>query len=83
MLRSEILFQISRINEGRCKAYFSTERSPIIGHFVKLDDFDHLISKGLIRFVSDRNEDSFSVNRSSEHTRLYMISQFTIIKSVQ
>lgn len=83
MTHSEVsnLVQFSVNTLSQVKVFLKL-RTPIIGRFVCLSDSKDLSQKGMIRFVSARNEDGFAITGKTMHTRIFVASDITDILKI-
>jgi len=83
-LSKKILVAIS--THTRCRVHFKVYSSmPKVGHFVYLSDFDELLAKGMVRFVTDSKEDKFESAKeevAANFTTIYRLDTITVIKPV-
>lgn len=64
------------------RAYFKTNRAPIYGMFVQLEDAEFLKAKGYVRFVIGGQIEFYekATHHKEKYTKLYLISNFTYYK---
>ncbi len=58
-------------------------RSPIIGKFIQADDFEHLASKKMVRFVNKSCIEYYEKTERLEYSKIYNVSDFVTIKEVK
>ena len=74
-------------SDSKVMVYFKdTDRFPIAGWFIALDDFDGLSSKEMVRFVSVSKDNLFNESRTlsskKEYTRLLDAENIFDIKTI-
>lgn len=65
--------------EKKSKVYIKL-RTPIIGKFVKMNDYHDLINKGWVRFVSEGNMWLWDTCHKEHVTRLFKVEDIVDIK---
>lgn len=75
MSRQELVQQIEQNRYARV-SFKDCVRPAMYGFFVKLYDYEHLISKGMIRFVSEPNELAYSLKQVTANTRIFDVTTF-------
>ena len=70
------------ISEGSKAKAYREMRTPIFGKFLALSDHEDLMSKGMVRFLSESRADQYAVKPDITLTRIYVLRSFYIILKV-